>query len=156
MAETARKNNKNLILGICSAVVAVIVIVVVVILATTGGSRLNDSFFVSDDTKLVITSDAYDTEAKYPPVKTHVVYYYSGDKITDAKIYYEFKNAEEAKDAYEIGKEDETFSDYKKLETDGKYVILTVKESEYKDTTVEEVKAQIEFMELLNKIDAED
>ena len=153
MAETARKNNKNLILGICSAVVAVVVIVVVIILATTGGARVNDSFFKSDDTKYVISVDTSDSDEAYPPVKTHMVYYYSGEDITDVKIYYEFKDAAEAKDAYDAGKEDATFSDYKKLEIDGKYVVLTAKESEYKDLKASDVKAQIEFMELINNME---
>ena len=55
MAEKAKKNNKNLIIGICTGVLIIAIIIVAVIFATK--SSLNDSYFVSDGSKYVLTVD---------------------------------------------------------------------------------------------------
>ena len=55
MAEKAKKNNKNLIIGICAGVLVIAVVIVAVIFATK--SSLNDAYFVSDDSKYVLTVD---------------------------------------------------------------------------------------------------
>jgi len=148
------KNNKNLIIGICAAVVVVIVVIVAIVLATRGGSaQLNDSYFVSDDTKYVLTLETDDSEEEYAPVKTHVVYFYSGDDVTGMKAYYEFADAASAKDAFDYYKEAMEGEDYQDISMDGKYIIVTSNESAYEDLTASDVKQQIEFMEMLKNMD---
>lgn len=161
MANKAKKDNKNLIIGICAAVVVVVVIVIAVVLATRG-TKLNDDYFVSDDTKYVLTvetGDLYtddDDSDEVVPVKTHLVYTYSGDEITGLKAYYEFADDAAAKTAYDQYVEADLSNEYASIELDGKYVILTANASEYEDLTADDVKQRIEFMEMLNNMDLTD
>ena len=156
MAKQAKKDNKNTIIGgICAALVVVVVIVVAVVLATRGGG-LNDDYFKSDDTKYVLTIDSdmtgSDSEnSAVNPVKTHIVYMYSGDTITGMKTYGEFADNDAAKKAFDAIKEaGESMDGY---ELNGKYIIVTATEDQYKDMTASDVKAQIEFMESLKNMD---
>lgn len=154
MANKAKKNNKNLIIGICAAIVVVIVVVVAVILATRGGSaQLNDSYFVSDDTKYVLTLETDDVDEEYAPAKTHMVYFYSGDDVTDMKAYYEFADEAAAKAAFDYYKEAMEGEEYKDISLNGKYIVITSNESAYEDLTANDVKQQIEFMEMLKNMD---
>ena len=151
MAEKAKKNNKNLIIGICTGVLIIAVVIVAVIFATK--SSLNDSYFVSDGSKYVLTvdRDMLETEDKEnSPIKTHIVYYYSGDTITGVTTYMEFDNDATAKAALDLYKNaDQT--GVKSLKTDGKYLVVEMTEDQYKDLTVSDVKQQVEFMEMLKK-----
>ena len=158
MAEKSKKNNKNLIIGICAGVVAVIVIIVAVVLATAGSSRLGDSYFVSDDSKYVISMNAdemgLDGE-EYAPNKVHLVYYYSDDEVTGLESYYEYTDNASAKAAYDtiIAEAGDEASNYR---LDGKYIVITADESEYEGMTASDAKQQIEFMEMLKNMDFDD
>lgn len=151
MAEKAKKNNKNLIIGICAGVLVIAVVIVAVIFATK--SSLNDAYFVSDGSKYVLTvdRDMLETEDKEnSPIKTHIVYYYSGDAITGVTTYMEFDNDATAKAALDLYKNaDQT--GVKSLKTDGKYLVVEMTEDQYKDLTASDVKQQVEFMEMLKK-----
>lgn len=153
-------NKKNLIIGICSAIAIVAIIAVVVVLLLTkgggfGGQALNDNFFVSDNSKYVLTmsADEIDVEDQtYKPVKTHLVYFYSGDEITGLKYYYEYDSADTANKAYnEIAGELKTI--YKDVTVDGKYLIMTSNETDYEGLTADDVKQQLEFMEMIKNMD---
>ena len=152
------KNNK-LIFGICAAVIVVIVAIVAVILVNKN-SGPSDAYFVSDGTKYVLNMSADEMafdDQEYAPTEVHLVYTYSEDKITGLKTYYEYESAEKAKAAYDyISSNDADL--YKSISVDGKYLILESKEEEYQDITPEDVKQQIEFMELLRtmNIDSEE
>lgn len=153
----SQKNNKNLIIGICSAVAAVAIIAVVaIVLATRGGNpTLNDDYFVSDDSKYVITMDSEQSDDEINAEKTHIVYNYSGNDITAVKYYYEFTDAAAAKTAYNSIK-DSIGSLYKSVDLDGKYVILTSNEADYEGMTAEDVEQQIEFMKLIEDMDLDE
>ena len=154
MTEKAKKENKSTIIGICIAVVAVIIIIIAAIISANGKQALGDSYFVSDGSKYVLTIESDSDEDESAPVKTHVVYFYSGDEITGAKTYYEFANAETAQAAYDSLKD--SVNEINSLSVDGKYVIIVADESEYADITASEVKQQIEFMESLQNLNYED
>lgn len=157
MAEEAKKkkNNKNLIIGICAGVLVIAVIVVAIIFATKGTTNLNDAYFVSDDTKYVLTvnSDELDEEkTEVTPIKTHLVYYYSGDAITGMITYMEFADEATAKSAIEAYKSiDQT--GVKNIYTNGKYIVVEMTEDQYADITASDVKQQIEFMEMVKGMD---
>ena len=151
MAEKAKKNNKNLIISICTGVLIIAVVIVAVIFATK--SSLNDSYFVSDGSKYVLTvdRDMLETEDKEnSPIKTHIVYYYSGDTITGVTTYMEFDNDATAKAALDLYKNADQ-AGVKSLKTDGKYLVVEMTEDQYKDITTSDVKQQVEFMEMLKK-----
>ena len=147
MAKEEAKNNKKLILGICGAIVAIVVIVVVVVvLLNNKKPTLNDDYFKSDDTKLVITLEGEAGEEN-SPVKQHQVYTYSGDTITGLKSYAEFANADDAKKAYDDYKASGDTDTFTNIELDGKYIIMTVPEDQYKELTTSAVKSYIELFE---------
>ena len=154
MAKEAKKDNKNIIIGACVAIVAVAIIVIAIVFGVNGKPALNDAYFVSDNTKYVLTLDSEDTEDETAPVKTHIVYFYSDDEVTGAKYYYEFKDADSAKAALETIQN--SLEDANAASVDGKYIIIVADESEYKDVTASEVKEQIEFMETLKNMDYDD
>ena len=158
MAEKAKKDNKNLIIGICVAVLAIAVIVVAVVLATKGTTKLSDAYFKSDNTKYVLTidGDQSDTEStsEYEPVKTHVVYYYSGDTINGMTTYMEFADEATAKTALEAYKSVDQ-EGIKNLSVNGKYLVVEMTEDQYSGITASDVKQQIEFMEMLENMDSD-
>ena len=151
-AKASKKDNKNLIIGICAAVVVVAIIIIAVVLGTRGGG-LNDDYFVSDGTKYVLTieSDGTEEDDEYTPLKTHLVYTYEGDKITSMKSYYVYADADTAKAAYDAMKE-AGGEEAEGIELNGKYIIITAEEDVYKDLTTDDVKQQIEFMEMLKNL----
>ncbi len=160
MTKKSKKDNKGLIIGCVCAVVAVIIVIVVAIVLVMSGKQLNDSYFVSDGEKYVLTIDTDDTviddeDTEYAPGKTHLVYYYSGDEITGMKVYYEYKDAETAKAALDEMKE-EAGDELGDAEVDGKYVIITAPADQYEDLTASDVKSQIEFMETLKNTNLDD
>ena len=171
-SKAKKKNNKNLIIGICAAV-AVVVAAIIAIVVVNLNSGISESYFVSDDTKYVLTLDAgqlsfEDEEQEINPVKAHFVYNYSGDEITGLTAYYEFADAETAKKALDLynkelkeaeeseKSEGDDMVGYKDASVKGKYLVLTANESQYKDITVSDVKQQIEFMEMLKQMNEQD
>ena len=159
MAEKAKKDNKNLIIGICVAVLAIAVIVVAVVLATKGTTKLSDAYFKSDDTKYVLTIDGDQMDIEdadeYEPVKTHIVYYYSGDTVNGMTTYMEFADESTAKTALEAYKSVDQ-EGIKNLSVNGKYLVIEMTEDQYADMTASDVKQQIEFMEMLESMDSDD
>lgn len=161
MAKGNKNTSKGVIIGICSAVIVIALIVVAVVLGTRNGgfTGLNDSFFTSDDSKLVLDMEAdnffADDEEEYAPEKFYLVYSYSGDKITGLKAYYKYPDANKAEAAFEyLSKNIE--DEYKSISQDGIYIILEANESEYEGVTADDVKQQIEFIKMIREQGQED
>ncbi len=157
--QAAKKDNKNLIIGICVAAVAVVAIIVAIVMFARNSNTLSDDYFKSDDTKYVLTIDTdsmdIDTEGEeYIPVKTHVVYTYSGDEITGMKSYAEFSDAATAEKAFKQLQESDE-EEAKTAELNGKYIVFTNDASEYEELTTSDIKQRIEFMEMLKNMDTE-
>ena len=161
MANKAKKkDNKNLIIGICVAVVAVVAIILAVVFLVKGNNAISDDYFKSDDTKYVLTVDTetmgLDTEDQtYVPVRTHIVYTYSGDEITGMKSYVEYADAATAQKAFEEMKASGE-EGIEQAEVNGKYIVVTADKEEYEDMTASDVKQQIEFMEMLKNMGDDD
>ena len=107
---------------------------------------------MTDDTKYVITLDKDQSDDTINAEKTHIVYNYSDNDITAVKYYYEFTDDATAKSNFNTIKED-VGELYKSVDLNGKYIILTLNESDFENMTAEDVKQQIEFMKLLKDID---
>ncbi len=155
-AKAKEENKKKIIGGICAAAVVIVVIVVAVVLATRGNA-LNDSYFVSDGSKYVLTVDMSDMElseeeAAYTPLKTHVVYTYSGEEITGMKTYAEYADAAAAKSAYDAMKD--AGEDMSNIAIDGKYLIVTATPDQYEGMKASDVKEQIEFVETMKNMNS--
>ena len=77
----SKENNKNLIIGICTSVGVIAIIAIIVVVLTMQGSSnplINDNYFVTDDSKYVITLNEDQTDESVNAIKTHIVYNYSG------------------------------------------------------------------------------
>lgn len=150
------KTNKNPVIVACAVIVAIILIVVIAIVMLSN-KKLDDSFFVSDGTKYVLTMEADDVLGletdEYVPEKTHLVYFYSGDKVTDAKVYYVYEDEKIAKEAAEYIKQQNEAEGIREITVNGKYVVISPDKSVYDGMTTEDAKQQVELMELLQNID---
>jgi hypothetical protein len=155
---TKTKSDKKSLIIACIALAAVIIITIVTLLILPN-KNIDDSFFVSDGSKYVLTIDSEDVLSldfkEYTPEKTHLVYFYSGDNITDLKVYCDFKTEENAKKAAEIMKT-ETDESIKDVSINGKYVVITMDKSQYEDMSADDAKQQIELMEMLQNLDSEE
>ena len=136
-----KKNNNNLMVWVFVALFLLIVISIAVILTLSNGSdpNTNKSFFVSDGSKYVITSELGDSGEDGDAVSAYDVYYYSGETITDHKAYFEFINEEVAKEAlpdYQSLRD----NDIKSVEVNGRFIVFTAEPSQYEKITLEQVK----------------
>ena len=152
MAEE-KKNKKNLIIAICAiAVVAIVAIVVAIIILSN--KRIDDSFFVSDDTKIVLQMDSENllglNSEIIVPDDAYIIYFYSGNNVTDTKAYYKYEDEKTAKEAAEIFKNQED-NNYGNISVNGTYVILTMNKSTYEGMTTEDARQRVELMELLQE-----
>ena len=145
--DAASNSSKFVVFGI--AIVAIIAAIIAVVVAINANSTINDAYFVSDGSKYVLNIEG-DEDGKTKA--THIVYYYSGDKITGAKSFYEFADEATAKEAYNELKESAAeYADSSELK--GKYIVITASDDDIKDITVDGVKSQIEFYESLKNIE---
>jgi len=76
----------------------------------------------------------------------HLIYYYEGNKITGLQYRYDYGSAELAALSKSILETDNDPS-IKSVVQDGRYIIVTYNEEEYKDMTVEEVKETYSYLE---------
>lgn len=146
-----KKLNKNLIIAICGAVAAVVLIVLLVVFLGRGGRELDESYFVSDGTKLVLTIESdpsMKTDNEQEPINSHLVYAYSGETITSLKVYYQYENPVKAKTAFDILHASNN-GQYKDVQLEGRYVVLIANDSEYNYLKASDVKQQIDFMEAM-------
>lgn len=146
MAEevTVKKDNKKLIYIIAGAVAAVALIVAIILIVSNKG--IDDSYFVSTDTKYVLTTE----DNSYGATKRHmVVEYTKEDKITKMEEYIEFDSNKTAKEVYDEMEEYYNQDDMKEYKPDyrinGKYIINTYDESEYAEMSASDVKQILEL-----------
>lgn len=154
MAEKVKgKKNQGLIICLCIAVVAIIAIIIFAIIMisnrNSGLVGLNDDYFTSDNSKLVIPMEGYEVyiEDDLPiPTKYYAVYRYNGDEITELKTYYLYDDDAKAKTIYDYYT-DNYKRYYDAINLDGKYMILSIPAADYEGITVSDVKKQIESMQ---------
>ena len=148
------KKNKNLAVIIASAVAAVALIVVVIALANFKlrvPEEINDDYFVSDGSKIVVSLNdemASFVDEEIEPSITHIVYYYSGDKINNRKYFFVYNDEEEASMASEEIGDDYEWASSKEL--NGKYLIFQDDSDSYKGMSVKELKSAIERMKAVD------
>lgn len=144
----AKKTNKKKNIIITAAVVVAAVVAIVVGIVVSREPALDDSFFVSDETKLVMSLNddiAALEEGPYEPPVTHLVYYYDGDRVTNLKIYFAYDNEMEAETAFNnINMKGKDFATTKRR--NGKYIIFDAVKARYEGMTVEQVQRNINAM----------
>lgn len=137
---------KNMIITLAVVVVTVVAIVIGVIVSQE--PALDDDYFVSDETKLVMSLNrdvAAFEEGTYEPEVTHLVYYYTGDEVTGMRIYFEYFTEAEAEVAFNnISMKDKNFATTKRR--NGRYVVFDAVRARYEGMTVEQVEKNISSM----------
>ena len=159
MATQTRKN-KKIIAWICGVIVAIALVVVAIVAVIMSSNRISESFFVSDGTKYVVKLGAENNMLDfnidgYLPEKFYLVYFYSGDRVTDVKAYYKYEDDNAAREALNyFNSQKEENADVTKFEINGAYVIAVLDKSLYENMTAEDAKQQVEFMEILEKMNS--
>ena len=151
----SQKNNASKFALFGIGIAAVVAIIVGIVVAVKSNPTINDAYFVSDGSKYVINMDMDGESSNEGIVGMHIVYYYSGDTVTGAKSFYEFKDEATAKAAYDELKNasDEDAGSYS---LNGKYIVLAADDDTVKNLTVDEVKSQVEFYENLKNYNTEE
>ncbi|MBO7561153.1 hypothetical protein J6T21_03970 [Candidatus Saccharibacteria bacterium] len=113
-----------------------------------GQPGLSDAYFVESDRRIVSKMDNPSSKLMFGAKTLYKVYEVKDDKITSYKLYYAFENAGVAGEKFEEVKA-KSLEDYNKKEVtrDGKYIIVTMKENMYKDSTPEEVRKLVRSQE---------
>ncbi len=145
-----KQKNKNLIAIIVAIAAVVVAIVAALVIGLNLGlsDKINDEYFVSDGRKIVLSLNDEMSgfiDGEFEPGITHLVYYYSGDKINDVKIFFVYDDEEEAELAYDsIGDTYEEWASSKEI--NGKYLIFKTDSELYEDLSAERLRSDIESM----------
>lgn len=140
------ERRRNVALAVIVGVVILIMVCIVAVFASADNlDTIDDSYFVSDDRKIVLTMGAEISsleEGEYEPSIIHVVYYCSGDKIVDAKVFFEYDEVAEAQEAFDnIDVDDKTWAVNKKLSRD--YVIFEADKSQYEGLMAKQIRNMV-------------
>ncbi|MBQ9484659.1 hypothetical protein IJU85_00955 [Candidatus Saccharibacteria bacterium] len=130
---------------IVGIVVLLIVCTVAAFIRADDLNHLDKSYFVTNDRKIVLemTSDISSLQkGEYEPRTTYVVYYCNGEEIVDAKVFFEYAAASEAKAAYEnIDVDEKDWATSKQLSHD--YVIFEADKSQYDGLMAKQVRSMV-------------
>ncbi|MBR2658851.1 hypothetical protein IKD57_03100 [Candidatus Saccharibacteria bacterium] len=149
MAEEGEKNKNKLIAIIAGAVLVIAAVVIaIVVINKNKGEVLDDNFFKTSDSKIVISNASNSTDPAVAK-KVHQVYTIDGDKITGLKVYSEFESEQAAKDADSKPEIEEAMKsgNYKDHKVQGKFIIVTMNDSMYQGLTVDQLKMTAEALE---------
>ena len=134
---------------IFSAVIVVLLIVVVAVLVVMNNNPIyNDDYFKSDDKKIVLLVDRGEFEEEDTPIKTYMIYYYSGEKIDAVKQFYQFKSNEISSRVKETINADE-MEWVKEITVSGPYIIFNLAESEFEGLTTTMIRESVENLNSL-------
>ena len=142
MPEAGKKNKKFIIIAI---VLAIIVAAVIALVFIFKNKPIDESYFVSDNTKLVRDLRKDFPNGLYGSKDIYMVYNYSDNQITKLVTYYDFETEEAAKAALE--KYSDIFvvnENNEEVKVDGRYIAVTAKSHLYEGTTTESIKNIIE------------
>lgn len=136
---------------VLAAIVAVLMVIVAVaiIIVVNHQDPIPDGFFSSDNTKLVLSLSpevsSFETNREYAPKVTRIVYFHDGDKVTNAKIYFEYSDDEAAKEAdAHITMDDKNWATGRRR--NGRYIVFSVKPDQYRGLTTDRVNDNIDSM----------
>ena len=138
----SRKNFFNFKNIFSFAIVVLLIVVTITLIMLNKEPVYNDDYFKSDNSKLVtyMGTTYYEGDEDDPdPEAAYMVYYYTGTKITDVKIFYKFESDEIAKGVLE--KVQNEHNDWiREKKTSRNYLIFSLRESEFDSLTVDQVK----------------
>ncbi|MBQ6375421.1 hypothetical protein IJJ37_00590 [Candidatus Saccharibacteria bacterium] len=149
VAKSVRVRERGKMLVGIATIVVMLIVVVVILAVVSRQEPISEGYFRSDDTKLVLSLtpevSAFELNEEYEPEVTRIVYFYDGNKVTGAKIYFEYADEEAARKAYDnTSMEGKTWATSRRL--NGRYIVYSVKAEQYKDLTAEQVRENIAGM----------
>lgn len=128
------------IIALCATAVVILIITVL-----TTHPTIQDDYFISDDTKTTISLTPSASESSTSSlVQTHFVYTYDGEDVSGLKTYFEYPDEESAKAAFESAKDQPEF---KGAIIEGKYIVVTADESQFKGLTASDIKQQADALQ---------
>ena len=138
MPEAGKKNKKFIIIAIILAIIVAAAIALVFIFKN---KPIDESYFVSDNTKLVRDLRNDFPNGLYGAKNIYMVYNYTDNQITKLVTYYEFESEEAAKTALE--KYSEIFAvneNNEEVKVEGKYISVAAKAHLYEGTTTDSIR----------------
>ena len=122
-------------------------VIVVIVLTLTNRPVVNEEYFTNDDTKTTISLTPNTSESNNTAlVQTHFVYTYDGDDVSGLKTYFEYSDEESARTTLESIKNQPEF---KGATIEGKYIVVSADESQYKGLTKLDIKQQADALKSL-------
>ncbi len=106
----------------------------------------NETVNSNDNDKIELYSD--NTKMVFQNGTSSLVYYYEGDKITGYHAYIDYGNAATANYVLSMLDKDESIA---KAYTKGRYVVIEYAESEYENTTTDEIRLLYSYLEEVQK-----
>lgn len=132
---------KNILL--CCTLAVIVTAVTITFLYALTPDPVDDSFFVSDDHKTVVTLEVDKANsATTDLLRTHIVYIYENDRVKSLKTYYEYENNELASQALENIKE--INKNAVDVYLDNKYIVVVSQEKQYENLNPSDIKQQAE------------
>ena len=113
---------------------------------TNNGGSSSEVESKSDDDKIELYSD--NTKMVFQNGTSSLVYYYEGDKITGYHAYIDYENAATANYVLSMLDKNESIA---KAYTKGRYVVIEYAESEYENTTTDEIRLLYSYLEEVQK-----
>lgn len=142
-----RWNKERLLQGLAFVGSVVLVAVITVVILVLTRPKLDDEFFVSDDTKSTVTlaPDKDETNGTGPRlIQTRVMYLYNGDDVSGMKTYFEYSDEDTARRNLEMI---QSLPQYESAVVEGNFIIATSKEEQYKGLTKSDIQQQQEAIE---------
>ena len=138
-----RTKIKRKTLLLCIALMVVVTGITIVLLYALTPRTVDDSYFISDESKDVITLEVDKANsATTDLLRTHIVYTYENNKVKSLKTYYEYENKELASQALENIKEiNKNAAD---VYLDNKYIVVVSQEKQYENLNPSDIKQQAE------------
>ena len=146
---------KKYIISIVLAAAGLVGFVVALCFVFFGPHELNDYYFTESDSRIVSSMDNPSEKLMHGALKAHRVYEVAGDKIKSYKVYYVYDNAGAASAKLEEFKRESLEEpSVESVSQEGKYIIVTMKESTYKDSKPSEIRALMRRLESDTHVDA--
>ena len=138
-----RTKIKRKTLLLCIALMVVVTGITIVLLYALTPRTVDDSYFISDESKDVITLEVDKANSATTDLLcTHIVYIYENDRVKSLKTYYEYENNELASQALENIKEiNKNAAD---VYLDNKYIVVVSQEKQYENLNPSDIKQQAE------------
>lgn len=134
---------KRKYLLLCIALMVFVIIITISLLYALTPKPVDDSYFISDESKDVITLEVDKANsATTDLLRTHIVYIYENDRVKSLKTYYEYENNELASQALENIKE--INKNAVDVYLDGKYIVVVSAEKQYENLNPSDIKQQAE------------